>query len=145
MEKCFCWRRDMTCWWRVFLMLCFNELCVMKRGLGEAFALIGMERKLLEWSGSNEDMLKFHELCMRQWRKDEDCESSLHMNGELGGVWFLVEVRPTTKGFSKSFSREENSKKSLTSTENSTTFHYFNEANLNIVHLFIWGKRRKSL
>jgi len=33
-------------------------------------------------------------------------------NGELGGVRFLVEVRPTTKGFSKSFSMN-NSKKSL--------------------------------
>jgi len=31
---------------------------------------------------------------------EEDCKG----NGELGGVGFLVEVRPTTKGLSKSFS-----------------------------------------
>jgi len=29
-------------------MLCFNEFCVMKGSLGEGFAPIGLERKLLE-------------------------------------------------------------------------------------------------
>jgi len=39
---------------------------------------------------------------------EEDCKG----NGELGGIGVLVEVRPTTKSFSK-FSQEESSKKSL--------------------------------
>jgi len=38
-------------------------------------------------------------------------------NGELGGVRFLVEVMPTTKGFSKSFSRRELKEKLNTSAE----------------------------
>jgi len=48
---------------------------------------------------------------------------------------FLVKIKPTNKGFS---SRVENSKKSLTSAENSTAFHYFNQANFTLwLHLYL--------
>jgi len=48
--------------------------------------------------------------------------------GELGWARFLVEVRPTTKGFSKSFSRRKLKEELNTSAENSATFHYVNQA-----------------
>jgi len=68
----------------------------------------------------------------------------LARNGELGGVGFLVKVMKTTKGFSKSFSRGENSKKSLTSAKNYTAFHYFNQANLNIACTLIYTKKERT-
>jgi len=70
---------------------------------------------------------------------EEDCKG----NGELGGVGFLVEVSPTTEGFSKSFSRRELKKEINTRAENSTAFHYVNKAHLYIAYTVIC--RRKEM
>jgi len=45
-------------------------------------------------------------------------EEDLHENDELVGVGFLIEVRPTIKGLSKSFSRRELKEELKTSAGN---------------------------
>jgi len=61
-------------------------------------------------------------------------------NGELGGVGFLIEVRQTIKGFSKSFSRRELKEKSLKQVLKKFQQHFIKEiqANLYIAYTLIY-------
>jgi len=87
---------------------------------------------------------EFHELGMSNEEHDELVEEYCKGNGELGGVKFLVGVRPTTRGFSKSFSRRELKEELNTSVENSAAFHYANQANFNIVYKLIYRRKERK-
>ena len=55
-------------------------------------------------------------------------EEDFNRNGELGGVGFLVEVRLTTKGLFKSFSRRELKEELNTRVEKFAAFYYVNQS-----------------
>jgi len=71
----------------------------------EAMHRIEWWKKAPKINGSNELMKTNPWIKVNTMEEDEACGGIFQWNGELGDEGFLVEVRPTIKGFSKSFSR----------------------------------------